>query len=61
MMIKEALLKSLEEIKKPSTSIEICSHILENKSFDFSGKTPAATVSAQLGDFVRQGDSRVKE
>lgn len=60
MTIKEAILKSLEDRKTLSNSMEVCSHILENKFYDFSGKTPSATVSAQLGDFIRNGDSRIK-
>lgn len=60
MTIKEAILKSLEEIIGLSNSTEICNYILEKKYFDFAGKTPSATVSAQLGDFIRNGDTRVK-
>lgn len=60
MTIKEAILKSLDDIKGLSNSTEICNHILENKYFDFAAKTPTATVSAQLGDFIRNGDTRVK-
>ena len=60
MTIKEAIIKSLEDLNKLANSIEICEYILTNKYYEFSGKTPPATVSAQLGDFIRNGDSRVK-
>lgn len=60
MTIKEAILKSLEEVVGLSTSTEICNYILEKKYFDFSGLTPARTVSAQLGEFIRNSDTRVK-
>ncbi len=60
MTIKEAILKSLENFNTLANSIEICNHILENKYYEFAGKTPASTVSAQLGDYIRNGDTRVK-
>ncbi|MFN3379205.1 MAG: hypothetical protein ACK41O_07095, partial [Runella zeae] len=43
-----------------ANSIEICNHILENSYYEFAGKTPASTISAQLGDFIRNEDTRVK-
>jgi hypothetical protein len=60
MTIKEAIIKSLEDFNRLVNSIEICEHILQKKYSEFGGKTPHATVSAQLGDFIRNGDSRVK-
>ena len=60
MTIKEAILKSLEDLNRLANSVEICEHILQKKYSEFGGKTPQATVSAQLGDFIRNGDSRVK-
>lgn len=60
MTIKEAIIKSLEDLDRLANSIEICDHILANNYYEFAGKTPPATVSAQLGDFIRNGDSRVK-
>jgi uncharacterized protein len=60
MTIKEAIIKSLDEIKNLANSVEICNHILEKNYYEFQGKTPAATVSAQLGEFIRNGDARVK-
>ena len=59
--IKEAILKSLEDLGSLSNSTDICNHILSKKYYDFGGaKTPTNTISAQLGDFIRNGDTRVK-
>ena len=60
MTIKEAILKSLEDLNKLVNSSDICDHILKMKYYEFSGRTPSATVSAQLGEFIRNGDTRVK-
>jgi hypothetical protein len=60
MTIKEAILKSLEDLQKLVDSNEVCSHILSKQYCNFAGKTPASTVSAQLGDFIRNSDIRVK-
>ncbi len=41
--------------------MEVHDHIIKNNYYDFKdAKTPAATISALLGDFIRLGDSRVK-
>lgn len=61
MTVKEAILKSLDDIVGLANSSEVNQHIIDNKYYDFKdAKTPAATVSALLGDFVRNGDSRIK-
>ena len=61
MTIKDAILKTLEEIKKSSTHREIYNYIKRNNYYDFKqAKTPWSTVSALLGDFIRKGDNRVK-
>lgn len=61
MTVKEAILKSLEDINKTATYMEICNHIIFNNYYDFKdGKTPAATISASLTTFIKNGDSRVK-
>ncbi len=61
MTIKEAILQSLSDIKGLTNSIEVWKHIIENNYYDFGdAKTPAGTVSALLGDFIRNGDSRIK-
>lgn len=61
MTLKEAVLKSLEDIAELTNYLEVCNHIIKNKYYDFrSAKTPSATISALLGDFIRNGDTRVK-
>lgn len=61
MTIREAVLRSLEEIQKPSTYMDIYTHIEEKKYVDFQNqKTPAMSVSRQLTDYIQKGDTRVK-
>ncbi|BBE20683.1 hrgA protein [Aquipluma nitroreducens] len=61
MTIKEAILKSLDEINNLTTYMDIYNHIVKNNYYDFGpAKTPASTISALLGDFIRNGDTRVK-
>ncbi len=61
MTIKEAILKSLEDMQKLATHWDILKHIQTYKYYDFKmAKTPEATISAELGSFIRNGDSRVK-
>ena len=61
MTLKEAVLKSLEEINGLTNYLEVYNNIIEKGHYDFgSAKTPSSTVSAILGDFIRNGDSRVK-
>ena len=61
MTIKESILKSLDDINGLTNYLEIFNHIIANKYYDFgSAKTPASTISALLGDFIRTGDTRVK-
>lgn len=61
MTIQEAILKSLDEIKGLANYLEIYNYIIDNNFYDFgSAKTPAATISAQVGGFIRNGDTRVK-
>jgi hypothetical protein len=41
--------------------MEVHDHIIKTNYYDFKdAKTPASTISALLGDFIRLGDSRVK-
>ena len=61
MTIKEAILKVLEESKSALTYMEVHDKINENNYIDWSNaKTPFDTVGAQLGEFIRQNDTRVK-
>ena len=41
MTLKEAVIKSLGELNKPSIYIDIYSHIEQNKYFDFSNLNPS--------------------
>lgn len=61
MTLKEAILKSLEDINDVTNYWAVLEHIIANNYYDFGeAKTPGSTVSAVLGDFIRNGDSRVK-
>jgi hypothetical protein len=61
MTIKEAILKSLDEINDLTNYMDVYNHIVKNNFYDFGpAKTPASTISALLGDFIRNGDTRVK-
>ncbi len=61
MTLKEAVLKSLEDINEITNYLTVYNHIVDKKYYDFgSAKTPASTISAILGDFIRNGDTRVK-
>ena len=61
MTLKDAVLKTLEELGKLVTHNDVYGHVINKSYYDFGlAKTPASTVSALLGDFIRNGDSRVK-
>ncbi len=61
MTLKEAVLKSLDDIGGLTNYSEVLNNILDKKYYDFgASKTPGSTVSAILGDFIRNGDTRVK-
>jgi hypothetical protein len=61
MTLKEAVLKSLEEINGLTNYLEVYNHIVEKNYYDFGeAKTPGSTISAVLGEFIRKGDTRVK-
>ena len=61
MTLKEAVLKSLEDINDITNYLTVCNHIVERSYYDFgNAETPGATISAVLGDFIRNGDTRVK-
>lgn len=61
MTIKEAILKSLDDIEGLTNYLTIYNHIVANNYYDFGpAKTPSSTISALLGDFIRNGDTRVK-
>jgi len=61
MTLKESVLKSLEDIGEITNYAAVVTNIIEKKYYDFGqAKTPGATISAVLGDFIRNGDTRVK-
>lgn len=61
MTVKEAILKSLEDINNVTNYMVVLNHIKQRNYYDFGdAKTPSATVSAILGKFIRNGDTRVK-
>ncbi|MFT5660672.1 MAG: hypothetical protein ACI9TV_001314 [Sulfurimonas sp.] len=61
MTIKEAILTSLDDIQNLATHNDVYNHIVENRYYSFDkGKTPEATISAQLGSFIRNDDSRIR-
>lgn len=61
MTLKEAVLKSLEDINDITNYLSVYNHVVDKKYYDFGlAKTPSSTISAVLGDFIRNGDTRVK-
>jgi hypothetical protein len=61
LSLKDAVLKSLDDLNKKSNHIEVSNHIKDKQYYDFGrALTPEATLSAILGDFIRDGDVRVK-
>lgn len=60
MTIKEAILKSLDDIGGLTNYTDIYKNIVSKKYYDFGeARTPTAAVSALLGDFIRHGDNRI--
>ncbi|MFC5684195.1 HTH domain-containing protein [Flavobacterium sp. MAHUQ-51] len=61
MTIKEALITVLDNYNGTLTYLEVLDKINEKKYIDWTNaKTPADTVSAQLGRFIRHNDTRIK-
>ena len=61
MTVKEAVLKSLNELGSIVTHNDVYDHIVQNGYYDFTkNKTPSNYISAVLGDFIRKKDKRVK-
>jgi len=57
MTIKEAILITLEKNKKLMNHKEIYNYIKKNNLAKFNSETPEATVSALLGDFIRNNEN----
>jgi hypothetical protein len=61
MTLKEAVLKSLEDINDLTNYLAVYNDIVKKDYYDFgASKTPSSTISAVLGSFIRNGDTRVK-
>jgi hypothetical protein len=60
MTIKEAILKSLDELKTLSTHNDVYDHIINNEYYSFgAAKTPKDSVSSLLWTFIKNNDTRV--
>jgi hypothetical protein len=61
MKLNEAILRSLEDLNEPKKYTDIYNHIILKKYFDFgTAKTPSYSVSGNLSEFIKNGDTRVK-
>jgi hypothetical protein len=61
MTLKEAVLLSLNDISEITNYLAVYNKIVEKNYYDFGqARTPSATISAVLGDFIRNSDTRVK-
>ena len=61
MTLKEAILKTLEDLKRLLTADEIYQYIIQKDYYAFNkGKTPKNSVVALLFYFVRDNDERVR-
>lgn len=61
MKLKEAVIQSLDDLKGLANYLEVCNHIISKAYYDFGEtKKPEMTISAQLGNFIRDNDTRVK-
>ncbi len=59
MTIKEAILRALDEAIRPLAYQDVTKYILDHSLYNGSGLTLDATISAQLGDFIRKNDTRI--
>lgn len=60
MTIKEAIIKSLDDIKDLATPAEIYDHIVNNDYYLFGAKKPLEVVNNDLRILRINGDSRIK-
>jgi hypothetical protein len=61
MTLNQAILLSLDEIKNLTTHTEVYNHIISKNYYNFgNAQFPSNTISALLGNFIRQWDARVK-
>jgi len=60
MSLKDECFKCLEVLEKPVSRTEVTKYIIDNNLYDFSNtQQPTASVSSELGSFIRRGDIRV--
>jgi hypothetical protein len=61
MTLKEAVLKTLGELDRPTIFNDLYKVIVAKNYYDFgTSKTPALSVSGVLTGFIQKGDTRVK-
>ncbi|HIP12447.1 MAG TPA: hypothetical protein EYG73_06990 [Arcobacter sp.] len=61
MTLKEAIIKSLENSKSQLSYTEVYEYIVKYNYHDLSDKkTPKDTIASRLGEFIKNGDSRVR-
>ena len=61
MTLKEAVIKTLEDLSKPANYKEVYDFIITNKIYNFTdAKTPETWVNAVLSTFIIKEDLRVK-
>jgi len=61
MTIKEAILKSMDDIQKPTHYKEISKHIIDNNYNDMTAsKKPELTISGTLTGFIKNNDNRIQ-
>ncbi len=61
MTLKEAILKSPDDLNRLINYMEVYHYIVDNNYYDFgTARTPASTISDLPGDFIRNEDSSVK-
>jgi len=59
MTIKEAVLVALAGANQPMGYDEVTQYIVKNHLYESRGLTLDASVSAQLGEFIRKNDTRI--
>lgn len=62
MTLKEAVLKSLEEINELTNYLEVYNHIIEKNYYDFGiAKTPSSTVTDGYFELFFEYYEKIKE
>lgn len=60
MTIKEAIIKSLDNIADLANANEIYDYIVKNNYYKFGAKRPLDVLSGDLRQLIKNGDSRIK-